>query len=49
MVILTIIALAILIPGFSRILGGIFSGVLGLLGLTFLITRDSPPKANRRW
>jgi hypothetical protein len=41
MVTLTIILLLILIPASRRILAGFVSGILSLLGLAFLVTRDT--------
>jgi hypothetical protein len=41
MITLTIILLLIFIPASRRILSGLVSGILSLLGLAFLITRDT--------
>jgi hypothetical protein len=41
MVTLTIIALLIFVPASRRILSGFVSGVFGVLGLSFMITRVS--------
>jgi hypothetical protein len=41
MITLTVILLLIFIPASRRILGGFVSGILSLLGLAFLITRDT--------
>jgi hypothetical protein len=37
----TIMLLLIFIPASRRILGGFVSGILSLLGLAFLVTRDT--------
>jgi len=41
MITLTIILLLIFIPASRRILAGFVSGILSLLGLAFLVTRDT--------
>jgi hypothetical protein len=41
MITLTIILLLIFIPASRRILAGLVSGILSLLGLAFFITRDT--------
>ena len=41
MITVTMIALLVFVPASRRILGRFIAGIFGLLGLAFLITRDS--------
>jgi hypothetical protein len=42
-----ILAVLIFIPGSRKILGGMLSGVFGLLGLTFLVTSAAERRRTR--
>ncbi len=41
MITMTVIFLMVLMPGFRRLMGGLTVGIFSVLGLAFMITRDS--------